>query len=89
MGHLPFKIDYIDGWDKFFSKFDNSIKIRLNKKIGQIAYLERTRHLQHGLPWAVVDSGQYRICYREVRDTRFIIFAGNHKQYERWLEEQQ
>jgi len=83
-----FKIKYIGGWDRFFSKLDNSEKEKILKKTGQLSNLKSARHLKHGVPNFVVESGQYRICFREESKTRFVLFAGNHKQYEKWLKSQ-
>ena len=84
-----FELRYADGWDRHFSKFDNSVKQRIWKKIRQIKTLTNPRHLKHGEPFFVEEAGQYRICFEETGPAaRRIIFAGNHKQYEKWLKSQ-
>ncbi len=75
-------------WDEYFNKLDNPIKERIWKKIQQLKHLTKTRHLKHGLPFFVIESGQYRICFEEIEEKRIIRFAGNHKQYEKWFKEQ-
>lgn len=81
-----FELLFADGWDKHYSKFDNSIKQKIWKKILQITVLANPRHLKYGEPFFVEKAGQYRICFEQVFPTaRRIIFVGNHKQYEKWL----
>ncbi len=81
-------IKYVDGWDRFFLKLDNSEKGKILKKIEQLSTLKTARHLKHGVPNFVIESGQFRVCFREESKTRFVLFAGNHKQYEKWLKNQ-
>ncbi len=83
-----FEISFAEEWDKFFRKIDKQEKERLWKKIIQLKTIEKARHLKHGLPFFVLESGQYRICFEEKEKTRIIMFAGNHKQYEKWYKKQ-
>lgn len=55
----------------------------------QLKKAAKARHLRHGLPFFVVESGQLRVCFEEDRRKRIIVFAGNHKQYEKWYRNQQ
>ncbi|MDO8625589.1 MAG: hypothetical protein Q7R47_05890 [Candidatus Diapherotrites archaeon] len=71
-------------WDKYYAKLDPAIQKQINKKILHLQVLEKVRHLQHGLPYFVVETGQYRICFKEEGNQRTVHFAGNHKQYEKW-----
>ncbi|MCR4335871.1 MAG: hypothetical protein NUV57_05030 [archaeon] len=80
-----FAIDYQQNWGKFFSKLDKNEQLIIWKKIQQLKTLKETRHLKYGLPYFVLDSGQYRICYEQIEKIRRVMFAGNHKQYEKWL----
>ncbi len=84
-----FAIHYAEGWDRFFSKLDNSEKIIIRKKIERLKMPQNQRHLKHGLPYFVTEAGQYMIAYEEADSTRKVIFASNHKQYEKWLREQE
>lgn len=85
-----FELLFAEGWDEYFQKLDNSEKERIWKKIQQLKMLEKeARHLRHGLPFFVVETGQYRICFEEKEKNRRIMFAGNHKQYQKWIKEQQ
>ena len=80
-----FELTYQEGWDYYFSKMDKSIQQQIWKKIQQLETLQKSsRHLHHGLPFFVIETGQYRICYKETEQNRKIMFAGNHKQYEKW-----
>ena len=83
-----FNIEFVSGWDKHFSKLDKSEKYKIWKKINQLSHLESTRHLKHGIPYFTIEIGQYRVCFREESNTRFVLFAGNHKQYEKWIKKQ-
>jgi mRNA-degrading endonuclease RelE of RelBE toxin-antitoxin system len=73
-----------------FEKLDNDIQIRISKKIAQIEEGLPGRHLKHGLGFFVEDVGQYRICYASLENTkvRRIHFIGNHKEYGKWIENQ-
>jgi len=57
------------------------------KKIQQLKTLAKARHLKKGLPYFVVETGQYRICFKEEGNLRTIHFAGNHKQYQKWYKQ--
>ena len=80
-----YSIDFIEEWDKYFSKLDKSEKAKLWKKIQQLKELCKVRHLKHNLPYYVVESGQYRIGFEQIKKNRRVMFAGNHKQYEKWI----
>ncbi|MFH0955355.1 MAG: hypothetical protein V1777_04600 [Candidatus Micrarchaeota archaeon] len=82
-----FELLYAAGWDEFFSKLDTSVQQILLKKILKLQHLITARHLKHGVPIFVVEAGQYRICFREKQKTREILFAGSHKQYEKWYKQ--
>lgn len=79
-----FELEFVEDWDDFFEKFDNSSKNIVWKKIMKLKYLQSARHLCHGLQFFVVEVGQYRICFEEINNVRRIVFVGNHKQYEKW-----
>jgi len=79
-----FELVFAQGWDCYFYKMDKSVQKPIMKKIQQLKFLGKTRHLEHGLPFFVVEAGQYRICFEEWSNKRVIVFAGSHKQYEKW-----
>ena len=54
------------------------------KRIQRLKADEKARHLKRGLPYFVIDVGQYRIGFIEEKGTRTIAFVGNHKQYQKW-----
>ena len=83
-----FGLDYADGWDKFFSKMDRTQRERIWKKIQSLKMRQSARHLRKGLPFFVLETGQYRICFEEKAKARTVMFAGTHKQYEKWLSKQ-
>ena len=74
------------GWKWRFEKLDNSVKLRIAKKVKQIINGLPGRHLERGLPYIVEEVDQYRICYRsdEEGKTRRFYFVGDHKKYEKW-----
>ena len=78
------------GWDKYYSKMDNSVQTIIWKKIQQQKNETKIRHLKHGVEFYVVETGQYRIAIKinEKEKTKTIHFAGNHKQYENWFKTQ-
>ena len=83
-----FELLYSPGWDVHFSRMDKSVQAPIIKKIKQLVFLGKTRHLEHGLPFFVVECGQYRICFKEKDNKRIVVFVGDHKQYEKWYESQ-
>jgi len=82
---------YDEKWDLYFQDLSPDIQARPLKKLDRIREGLPGRHLRHGLPFFVEEVGQYRICYTqdEASRTRKIYFAGDHKQYGRWLREKQ
>lgn len=85
---LLFELSFAEEWDEYFKKLDKPEKQKIWAKIQQLKTLQSARHLRHGLPFFVVESGQYRICFEEKNNSRIIMFAGTHKQYEKWLKKQ-
>jgi len=82
-----FELSFVDGWDIHYSKMDSAEKQRIWKKILQLKTLAKARHMKQGLPYFVVETGQYRICFKEEENQRTIHFAGNHKQYQKWYKQ--
>jgi mRNA-degrading endonuclease RelE of RelBE toxin-antitoxin system len=82
-----FEVEFTDGWDEYFSKLDKPCKERVWKRIQKLKGLVRARHLKHGLPFFVLEAGQYRIGYEEILNLRRVCFVGTHKQYEKWYKE--
>ena len=84
-----YALKYAEGWDRHFAEFDNSLKLRILKKLEQMKGKEESRHLQHGLPYFVEEVGGCRITFKKDEETKTkeIYFIGDHKQYERWCHE--
>jgi len=82
-----FEIEFDFGWDCFFKKFDKNIRERIWKKIQSLKSAECARHLKHGIPFFVLEAGQFRVCFEERGLSRTVMFAGTHKQYEKWIRE--
>lgn len=82
-----FELGFVDNWDCHYSKMDSTEQQRIWKKIQQLKTLLKARHLKQGAPIFAVKAGQYRICFREKEKTREILFAGNHKQYQKWYKQ--
>ncbi|MBU0586300.1 hypothetical protein KJ780_02210 [Candidatus Micrarchaeota archaeon] len=79
---LQFEPDFISR----LKKLDNSIRIKIGKKINQVRDGLPGRHLEHGADYFVEEVGQYRICYKsfEEKKIRRFYFVGDHKEYEKW-----
>jgi len=60
-----FEIQFAENWDKYFRKLDKTEKEKIWKKIQQLKTLEKVRHLKHGLPFFVLETGQYRVCFEQ------------------------
>jgi len=88
LSDILFTLEYDLEWDKYFSKLDKSEKEKLGKKILTLKTKDSSRHLKYGLNFFVLESGQYRVCFEQINKKRIIMFAGNHKQYEKWLKQQ-
>ena len=82
-----YEIKFHPSWDIYFSKLDSTMKKRVMKKILQLQYDIPSRHLKQGLPYFVVEVGQYRLCFSidEKSKTKTLYFVGDHKEYEKWL----
>jgi hypothetical protein len=83
-----FELVFANDRDVYYSKTDSSEQNKIWKKIQQLKTLSKARHFKHGVPIFVVETAQYRICFREKEKAREILFAGNHKQYEKWYKKQ-
>ena len=83
-----YQLAFDEGWDEHYNKLDKNHKEKIWKKIEQLECLQKARHMKHGLPFFVVEAGQYRICYEQEETKRIIRFAGSHKQYEKWYKDQ-
>lgn len=79
-----FTLDFEQNWDKLFKKMDKGNQEKIWKKIWQLKELQTARHMKKGLPYFVLESGQFRICFIERENRRTIAFVGDHKQYEKW-----
>ncbi|MFH1246938.1 MAG: hypothetical protein V1644_01025 [Candidatus Micrarchaeota archaeon] len=71
-------------------KLDNSVRIRILKKLKQMEIKDEARHLEKGLPYFVEEVGQYRIAFILKSETseKQIVFIGDHKEYEKWIRSQ-
>lgn len=81
-----YSAEFHEDWKSRFEKLDNSVKIRIVKKIKQILDGLPGRHLEHGAEYFVEEVGQYRICYKSFdgAKVRKFYFVGDHKEYEKW-----
>lgn len=77
------KIEFKDGWDKHYSKYNIDTKERIIKKIEQMKQPLPGRGLKKS-KFLVEEVGQYRIAYFQNENVKEIHFVGNHKQYEKW-----
>ncbi len=87
---MEFEIKYIQGWDVYFAKFDNSIKIRILKALERLKFKSTTKHLEYELPFFVEEVGKYRIAFKHdsASNVKEVYFVGDHKQYDKWTHSQ-
>lgn len=85
-----YRLEFDQDWDKYFAHLDNLIRQILLKKLEQLKAGLPARHLKHGVDYFVAEVGQYRICFKndEKNKVRRIYFAGDHKDYDKWIQEQ-
>ena len=82
-------LEFAPDWDRYLAKMDKSVQNQILNKIEKLMDLDKSaRHLRHGIPVFVIESGQYRICYEEKGNSRRVVFAGSHKQYGKWCRKQ-
>lgn len=83
--------DFDPDWKKYFGKLDNSVKLKITKKMKQILAGLPGRHLERRLPFFVEEVDQYRICYESNETTmvRCFYFVGDHKEYLKWIGSQE
>jgi mRNA-degrading endonuclease RelE of RelBE toxin-antitoxin system len=83
---MTYELKYASGWDKHFKDFDAAVKQRILKKLEQLKTKEKSRHLEHGMPYFIEEVGGYRIAFQTDLSsrTKTIYFIGNHGQYKRW-----
>ncbi len=76
--------------NRWFDRLDPSEQVALTKKMRQLIKPISARHLKHGVGFFVVDVGGSRITFRQddATRTRRIYFAGTHKDYLTWCQEQ-
>ena len=81
----PWKLEFKPGWDVYFKKFDKSIRQQILNKLEKMKQPLFGRGL-HSSNYLVEEVGGYRIAFEqvEVTKTKYIHFAGTHKQYEKW-----
>lgn len=82
-----YEIKYAPGWDEYFSMLDNSMQIRVYKKIKKLKDGIKGERMKDGLPYLKVNIDQYRITFREFKELgiRRLYFVGDHKEYGRWI----
>lgn len=85
-----YALDFHKNWDEYFQKLDLPVQKKLFKKILRLQERVKARHLKHGLPYFVLESKQYRICFtrNESKKQVKLFFAGTHKDYEKWIQKQ-
>lgn len=83
-----YSLEFDSEWKNYFDPLDNSIKIKIVKKIKKILEGSTTsRHLKYGKDLYVEQVGQYRILYKTTDNARRFYFVGDHKEYEKWIDE--
>jgi mRNA-degrading endonuclease RelE of RelBE toxin-antitoxin system len=82
---VKYEIIFGEGWERFFSFLDNSVKKNILRRIGRMAEMPPGRHLRFGSGFFVEEIGQYRILYAVDGQTKIIYFVGTHKDYEKFI----
>lgn len=79
------KLEFAEGWDVNFKKFNDETKRRILKKFEHMKQPLQGRGL-HSSRHQVEEVGQNRIAFiqEEETGTKYIRFVGNHKQYKKW-----
>jgi len=74
------------GWNDFFDKLDDNLKLRVISKINLILEFPHKRHLKGKANYFVSEIGQYRLTYKIFEDNKEVrfYFIGKHKDYESW-----
>ncbi len=85
MDLIKWKLEFKEGWDVHFKKFDKSIQTKIIKKFEQMKLPLQGRGL-HSSRYRIEEVGGYRIAYIEdsALNIKRIHFVGDHKQYEQW-----
>ena len=83
---MPYDIQFYENARRQILEIDASVRERLLKRIERMQQEPPGRHLQFGLPYFVIEVGQYRIVYKyyEEKELKIIYFIGTHKEYEKW-----
>ena len=87
---MPFAVFLEDEAKEQLADLDNSVRIKVLKKLKQLEIKDVGRHLEKGLPHFVEEVGQYRIAFvlkLEISEKR-VVFIGDHKEYETWIHSQ-
>jgi len=66
---------------------DKSLREHYFKKLQKLKREDiKFRHLKHGLPYFVDETGGNRIVFEEDKpnNTRSVLFIGNHDEYQKW-----
>ncbi len=64
---MIYRLEYKTDWDIHFHDFDPSIQNQIWKKIKQLEYLPKLRHMGLGLPYFVSEAGQYQFALKKKR----------------------
>lgn len=85
-----YRIAYHPEWDRCFHTLERETQLRVFKKIQQLKGVVSARHLKHGNPCFVLNIGGNRVTYTQdaALGVRTVRFAGNHKDYLEWCQEQ-
>jgi hypothetical protein len=77
------RLEFKEGWDKHYSKYNVDTKERIMKKLEHMKQPLQGRGLKKS-KFLVEEVGQYRIAFYQEVNVKEIHFIGTHKQYEKW-----
>ncbi len=79
-----YEIVFDKDWFKYWKKIPQNLHPQLLNKMKELKEEKTFRHLKFGLPYFVLEFGQYRVCFKEKDNVRTLYFVGDHKEYEKW-----
>lgn len=82
---MNYRVIVEDAAKEALAKMDASVRSPILKRMKRMPREPPGRHLQYGLPFFIIDVGQYRIAYSCVNDLKRVYLIGDHKDYQRWL----
>lgn len=83
---MSYSVGFHEDAKKRLLALDFSVREKMLKRIARMQDEPTGRHLRRGVPFFVIEVGQYRIAYYcdENKKEKEIYFVGDHKEYQKW-----